>query len=332
MISEDNQKHLQRFISGPPHPSYIAGFIDGDGCIFIRKIKDGYQSGISITQCRTNILQIIRYHFGGSISSSANRNNKIINIMSNEEYYYKYNIRNQYNLLIRNNEYEILLNYLRNSFIIKEKQYQYLYDINKITNLPNKIEEKELLYLKCSDSNKHCELNEIYLSRLNIEYISGLFDAEGCIYIDKSTLKFRISIAQKNHPELLNEIIKYLGFGKAEKYEFKIYKHSDCLKFIQLVKTQLIVKYNQAIAFETFLKTNAKYLKGGVSILCPPGIAHGFQALENSTLIYYSSKARDEQFDLGFNVKSLVIDCPLSFEIQSVRDKSLPLINDFLRG
>jgi dTDP-4-dehydrorhamnose 3,5-epimerase-like enzyme len=83
---------------------------------------------------------------------------------------------------------------------------------------------------------------------------------------------------------------------------------------------------------ETFLKTNTKYLKGGVSILCPPGIAHGFQALENSTLIYYSSKARDEQFDLGFNVKSLAIDWPLSFEIQSVRDKSLPLINDFLRG
>jgi dTDP-4-dehydrorhamnose 3,5-epimerase len=83
---------------------------------------------------------------------------------------------------------------------------------------------------------------------------------------------------------------------------------------------------------ETFLKTNTKYLKDGVSILCPPGIAHGFQALENSTLIYCSSKTRDEKFDLGFNVKSLVIDWPLSFEVQSVRDKSLPHINDFLNG
>ena len=63
MISENNKMHLQRFISNPPHPSYIAGFIDGDGCIFIRKIIDGYQSGFTITQCRTNILQIIRYHF-----------------------------------------------------------------------------------------------------------------------------------------------------------------------------------------------------------------------------------------------------------------------------
>jgi dTDP-4-dehydrorhamnose 3,5-epimerase len=81
---------------------------------------------------------------------------------------------------------------------------------------------------------------------------------------------------------------------------------------------------------ETFLNTNERYLKNGESILCPPGIAHGFQALENSTLIYYSSKTRDEQFDLGFNVKSLVIDWPLNFEVQSVRDKSLPHIDEFL--
>ena len=113
MISEDNKMHLKRFISNPPHPSYIAGFIDGDGCIFIRKITDGYQSGFTITQCRTNILQVIRYHFGGSITSSENRNDKTINVMNEEEYYYKYNIRNQYNLLIRSNEYQILLNYLR---------------------------------------------------------------------------------------------------------------------------------------------------------------------------------------------------------------------------
>ena len=37
-IENDNQIHLQRFKTQPPHPSYIAGFIDGDGCVFIRKI------------------------------------------------------------------------------------------------------------------------------------------------------------------------------------------------------------------------------------------------------------------------------------------------------
>ena len=268
MICDDNQKHLQRFIYTPPHPSYIAGFIDGDGCIFIRKITDGYQSGFTITQCRTNILQIIRYHFGGSITSSTNRNDKTIDIMDEEDYYYKYNVRNQYNLLIRNNEYQILLDYLKFSFVIKEQQYQCLYEFNKIANLPNKNKEKEKIYLSCSRLNKKCDLHENYISRLNIEYISGLFDAEGCLFINKNTFDCRISIAQKNHPLILHKILNFLGFGKAEKYEFKIYKKTDCLKFIELVKPHLIVKYNQAEAFETFLKTNDTSVKEQMYAIC----------------------------------------------------------------
>ena len=174
-ISEDNKIHLQRFKNVPPHASYIAGFIDGDGCIFIRKITDGYQSGIQFTQCRTNILQVIRYHFGGSITSSENRNNKTENIMDNEnEYIHKHNVRNQYNLLIRSNEYQVLLEYLKHSFIIKEQQYNCLYEFNKLTNLPNKCEEKKELYLKCSNLNKCCELDEVYLKRINIEYIKTI--------------------------------------------------------------------------------------------------------------------------------------------------------------
>ena len=268
-IEIDNHIHLNRFRHNPPHPSYIAGFIDGDGCIFIRKITDGYQSGFTITQCRTNILQIIRYHFGGSITSSANRNDKTINLMDEtNEYYHKHNIRNQYNLLIRNNEYQILLDYLKNSFIIKKKQYQCLYEFNKLANLPNKCEEKEELYLKCSNLNKICKLDEIYLSRLNIEYIAGLFDAEGCIFIDHNLKNITISIAQKNHPKILNEIVQFLGFGKNTKYEFKIYKKDDCLKFIQLVKSHLIIKYNQANAFEMFLNTNKISMKEIMYKIC----------------------------------------------------------------
>ena len=45
-MEEDNLIHLNRFKKEPPHPSYIAGLIDGDGCIFIRKLTQGYQSGI----------------------------------------------------------------------------------------------------------------------------------------------------------------------------------------------------------------------------------------------------------------------------------------------
>ena len=269
LIELDNEKHINRFKNNPPHPSYIAGFIDGDGCIFIRKIIDGYQSGFTISQCRTNILQIIRYHFGGSITSSANRNDKTINLMDEEnEYYHKHNIRNQYNLLIRNNEYQILLDYLNNSFIIKEKQYQSLYEFNKLANLQNKNYEKEQIYLLCSDFNKKCYLNETYLSRLNIEYIAGLFDAEGCIFIEYNLKKIKILISQKNHPKILYEIVKFLNFGKVSTSNFIIYKKYDCLKFIQLVKPHLIVKYNQVLAFETFLETTDDNIKEQMYSIC----------------------------------------------------------------
>lgn len=269
---EDNNFHLQRFKNEPPHPSYISGFIDGDGCIFIRKITDGFQSGIQITQCRTNILQVIRYHFGGSITSSENRNNKVENTMDkNNEYIHKHNVRNQFNLLIRSNDYQILMDYLKESFIIKKKQFDCLYEFNKIANLPNKIEEKEKLYKLCSENNVITNVVNDNLQKINIEYIAGLFDAEGCIYINKiKNCNFYISIAQKNHPIILHEIVKILGFGKvsSSNIEFTICSKQNCLKFIQLVKNHLIVKYNQAIAFEIFLQTNDEKIKEKMYTIC----------------------------------------------------------------
>ena len=253
---EDNIKHLNRFKNEPPHPSYLAGMLDGDGCIFIRKIKNGYQSGLTLAQSRTNILQVIRYHFGGSITSSKNRNNKEENILSkndNEEYYHKHNIRNQYNLLIRSNEYQIILEYIKDYLIIKKEKIKCLYEFSKLANIPNKNEEKELIFQQLKNIKNENENNN---KEVNIEYIQGLFDAEGCIYIDKNKQsKFYISITQKKYPFILNKIKDFLGFGQIDKNNivFKIFNKSDCLKFISLVKKDLIVKYNQIIALEYFL-------------------------------------------------------------------------------
>jgi hypothetical protein len=269
-IEEDNQMHLYRFKNNIPNSSYISGFIDGDGCIFIRKIKDGYQSGMSITQSRTNILQVLRYHFGGSITSSANRNNKTENIINEQNYYHKYTQRNQYNLLIRSNECNVLLDYIKNNNVIKRGQTDCLNKFIKLVNLQNRLEEKEELYNICSGYNNKSLLNEINFENINIEYVSGLFDAEGCIYINlKKYSKSYISITQKNHPDVLVCISKLLGFGTIDcEQKFKIYKQADCLKFINLVKDNLIVKYNQALAFETFLITDDKNIKEQMYAIC----------------------------------------------------------------
>lgn len=267
-IEKDNEIQLNRFKLEPPCSSYIAGLIDGDGCIFIRKIADGYQSGICISQCRTNVLQIIRYHFGGSITSCSTRNDKILDIMNtlcDSEYIHKYNVRNQYNLLIRNNDYQLLLEYIKDSFVVKHDKIMCLYEMNKLVHISNKTDEKEKLHLLCSTKSI---LKEENLTKINISYIQGLFDAEGCIYIDKNTHKFHISIAQKNYPRLLLEIQHFLGFGKVYNVQFCINKKEDCLKFIELMKSGVIVKYNQVIAFETFLNTDVPAIKNEMYKIC----------------------------------------------------------------
>jgi len=266
----DNLIHLTRFKNEAPHPSYIAGLIDGDGCIFIRKIENGYQSGISITQCRTNILQTIRYHFGGSITTSTNRNNKFEDILDNSgEFYHKHNVRNQYNLLLRSNEYILLLEYIRFVIIIKQPQIECLNEFHKMVDIPNLIDEKEVIFSKCSHLNKIKIMDESMLKRINIEYIQGLFDAEGCVFINKKYIgNYAISIAQKNHPIILQKIKEFLGFGFVYKHEFKVNNKADCLKFIALMKPGLIVKYNQAVAFEKYLLTDNIELKKTMYKIC----------------------------------------------------------------
>jgi hypothetical protein len=266
----DNLIQMTRFKTIPPHPAYIAGLIDGDGCIFIRKIANGYQSGITITQCRSNVLQVIRYHFGGSITTSINRNNKVEDVLDDSgEFYHKHNRRNQYNLMLRSNEYKLLLDYIRFSFIIKQPQIECLYEFYKLADIPNVIGAKEALYQKCKTYNENKTMDETQLARMSIEYIQGLFDAEGCLYIQKTKInKFYISIAQKNHPIVLKKIKEFLGYGNVNRDEYIIGKKLDCLKFIVLIKNGLIVKYNQAVAFETYLTTDSVDIKKEMYKIC----------------------------------------------------------------
>jgi len=265
----DNLIQMARFKSMPPHPAYIAGLIDGDGCIFIRKISCGYQSGITIAQSRSNVLQVIRYHFGGSITTSVNRNNKVEDVLDDTgDFYHRYNRRNQYNLMLRSNEYKLLLDYIRYAFVIKQPQIEFLNEFYKLADVPNVVDMKEALYQKCKIYNENKIMDETYLARMSIEYIQGLCDAEGCFYIDKNFKNYSISIAQKNQPVVLEKIKEFLGFGKAGKIEYVIYKKSDCLKFIALMKPGLIVKYNQAVAFETYLMTDDINIKKEMYKIC----------------------------------------------------------------
>jgi hypothetical protein len=266
-IQEDNQKHLNRFKNVRPNPSYIAGFIDGDGCIFIRKIKDGYQSGISISQSRTNILQIIRFHFGGSITSSINRNS----YKNDDTHVNNLTKRNQYNLMIRSNQYNNILDYIKESIVLKEPQIKCLLDFSKLCNKMHKNDEKEKLYEICKEfNNKDRKFDDYNFIKLNIEYIAGLFDAEGCIYICKSKFsKIYVKLTQKNHPAILYKIKDLLGYGNVyDNNNFKIESKQNCIDFLNKILPHLIVKYNQAEAFIKFVNTKDNNIKQELYSIC----------------------------------------------------------------
>jgi hypothetical protein len=143
--------------------------------------------------------------------------------------------------------------------------------ISTYVNKPNKLEEKTKLYNECFEANKYKLFDDFHLIKMNIEYISGLFDAEGCLYINNNNLKkFYISITQKSYPSVLTCIKNYLGFGNIDYNEgkFKIYSKEKCLLFISLIENNLIVKYNQVKYFKKYLTCNDNNIKHEMYVKC----------------------------------------------------------------
>ena len=81
----------------------------------------------------------------------------------------------------------------------------------------------------------------------------------------------------------------------------------------------------------TYLNTQINILSGNIpqTLLVPPGIAHGFQALENTEMLYLTSHRYISDLDTGVNPLSIGIDWPLEVTAMSERDKELPNLEDF---
>jgi dTDP-4-dehydrorhamnose 3,5-epimerase len=67
-----------------------------------------------------------------------------------------------------------------------------------------------------------------------------------------------------------------------------------------------------------------------VCLLIPPGVAHGFQALEDDSLILYMTNgAHRPDLDAGVNWQSCNVPWPLPVSVISPRDRELPALLDF---
>lgn len=212
------------------HPAYLASFIDGDGSIGIFQINGGYQVSVSITQCVPSILREIQETYGGRITIDAERKEPSKR-------------RKSYTLDIRGtNAYSILMN-IHPFLIIKKDRAKLCLQMIHISNMKNLNGLKEKIFNSMRETYDNPQLNRPYTENMSIEYIAGLFDAEGCIASSCNGL----TIAQKQDPVLLQHIVEFLGYGAVDKRkECYICNTADSLDLIKKIMPFLIVKKQQA--------------------------------------------------------------------------------------
>lgn len=73
------------------------------------------------------------------------------------------------------------------------------------------------------------------------------------------------------------------------------------------------------------------YLVPGISVYIPPGFGHGFQALENNTIIHYKYTQKynpEGEYHVNPFDKQINIDWPIADHIISERDLALPYLSD----
>ena len=68
------------------------------------------------------------------------------------------------------------------------------------------------------------------------------------------------------------------------------------------------------------------------TIFVPAGVAHGFQALEESRTLYVSGARHVPSLDTGVNSESFGFKWPIEKSIKSSRDKSLLDLSDWLQS
>ncbi len=223
-------------------PYYLSGFFDGDGSICITQ---GLSLQVQFSQCVLSVLKVIQNIFGGTIYSGN------INVE---------NQRIQHSLRLCGRDCTKILQYLDIGSIMKWEQIQIAKQFIKLNNLqnlePKKIEMREEMR-KLNKSYKKTH-NKPY-EKINWDYLAGIFDAEGCIYLRNNNDVFKfgyIKITQANDFQLLEHIKTFVGHGKtADKCKWMTEKKEFAIWDLEQIVHLLIVKKYQAQLCLEFLKS-----------------------------------------------------------------------------
>lgn len=217
---------------------YIGGLFDGDGSVYIAKIKDGYQLQVNFTQCYFPICKLLQIKYGGTIFKNLKKND---------------NGRDYFSFRICGLKLKDLLNDLEEGCIMKLNQVRLAKKFMTMIKKENN-EEKHNIYLEMKKLNKNKDGLAEYkknfeYDKIDIDYICGLFDAEGYIGIceyDNSYKLSQIQITQKSNNYILNEIKAFFKYGNLNNYSWTYHKCDDFYNnLLKIFYDKTIIKKNQ---------------------------------------------------------------------------------------
>lgn len=252
---------------------YLAGLFDGDGCICIGKHKNvncisGYQYALSASISTSNktIPYLFKSRFGGFVSKTKEKNKKL------KYYLYRWEISSIQaytfiekilpHLIEKKEQAKLGMEFQEiksNGKMGLKKTKEELKKEQQMYSLMRKLKNTHKVYI-----NAPITKEEIY-RKTSLKYLSGIFDAEGCILIVKAKNKDNLSGYRyflRISLEMANKIIPTIfqhRFGssickrKSRSNNRKHYMYTwqslsnQSLEFLKLVLPFLIQKKEEAM-------------------------------------------------------------------------------------
>lgn len=182
---------------------YLGGLIDGDGTICIGKAKDGYCLQVLFAQTNIEIMYVLQSMYGGRVYKRMKKKNE--------------SDKREYKFRVCGNEARKILTDLENGSILKLKQVKLAIEYLELINKPDIVVDKESYYKKIQELNLSKNKENIHLpyDSFTDEYMTGLFDSEGCICVTGTSYgTVSVGIAQKSNVLILNKFKERYGYGR----------------------------------------------------------------------------------------------------------------------
>lgn len=203
---------------------YLAGFIDGDGSIYVSNSKSSCSLCIGICQNIINFIEYINNFFEGK--------GKIYEDKRKE--------RIAYTIRFCGENTRPILELIKDCLIIKKPQCDLALQFLSLTDYYPKFEVGQ----KIKELNKNKNEYSKNYNLLTKNYLAGLFDAEGCITM-KSDFSLRTKLTQKSDIQILHEINKrYNNKTKLDNYAC-IFWGEKCESFLKEIYPKSIIKKEQ---------------------------------------------------------------------------------------